>query len=438
MASLVQELSSAPIGIILSVANSNAQYLSDASARDLVFTSVYDDTVADSSSDDRRILLGFGDDASERSILRVRRQDNNVETDNLRVIDEMTVSGSLTVGHDTMDNTPSGAVVDVHGDRIYLQGSGDTEYLVFSATSTGSAGIRCVSSSDAKDISNTVEFGCSPARGTFVRYNDADRVNINKTGNVGIGTSSPAALLHVSGDSLTEGSSKCSNLYVDGRSYQLNTDVPALTVVGTRSRTHKPIAEFESGTSLEEDRFGSRNIVMTINGANDGRVGVLTRDPQHALDVHGNVFTTGQYLMASDARLKTDVEELRGSLDRVRLLSGYTYNKRGRTTTHPYSSSTTDIRTEVGLIAQQVRDVLPEAVFEQKIYDSPESTNTEDDIDDVTTATEEEAGEKKDGEEYLGVSYSAVTALVLQALKELDTKVSDLENRRCACDTTYT
>lgn len=399
---LAQELFSSPVGCVFSVAKDAGQFLSDAREHDLVLTSAAEDD----NTNDRRILLGFGDQASERSVLRVHQQGNNVSIDGLDVENDATIVGAAQVGAPLSSFPPSvvGAL-NVHGDRVLLQGGGsDAEYVAFSDSVTGRAALRCVSSTDPADTSNTAEFGCTSARGAFLRYNGADRVNVDKRGRLGIGTAAPRARLHVSGgNARVEGRTASSNAFVDGRGYDLGTDVPTLHVVGTRgARELKPIAAFESAPSRAQDPFGQEHIVMTVNGANEGRVGVRTRDPQHTLDVRGDIFTAGQYLMSSDARLKTDMQAISGSLDRVRRITGYTFKK-----TRSLGDADHEGRPqqqEAGFVAQQVREVLPEAV--------------------PLPLTRESGG---NDDALLGVSYSAVSAVILEALKELDAKVTRLE-----------
>ncbi|EBI3245362.1 tail fiber domain-containing protein [Salmonella enterica] len=95
------------------------------------------------------------------------------------------------------------------------------------------------------------------------------------------------------------------------------------------------------------------------------------------------------WVSTSDQRLKSNIEEITGSLDKLKKLTGYTYDKRSDLTPneHTYTSH------EAGLIAQEVQKVLPEAV-----------TSSGD-------------------ESLLAVNSYAVQALQINATKELDAKV---------------
>lgn len=103
------------------------------------------------------------------------------------------------------------------------------------------------------------------------------------------------------------------------------------------------------------------------------------------------VATGQQWLSTSDQRLKTNIEPITGALDKLKKITGYTYDKKNSLSEDPEEVFTTH---EAGLIAQEVQKVLPEAVIEA-------------------------GGDDK----LLGVSSYAVQALVINATKELDAKV---------------
>lgn len=97
--------------------------------------------------------------------------------------------------------------------------------------------------------------------------------------------------------------------------------------------------------------------------------------PQHALHVNGMVFSDEGVYAMSDAREKRDITPLTGALDRLRQIRGYSYEIRGRR--------------RLGVLAQEVQSVAPEAVIETS--------------------------------ETIGVSYADLLALVVEAIHELTT-----------------
>lgn len=108
--------------------------------------------------------------------------------------------------------------------------------------------------------------------------------------------------------------------------------------------------------------------------------------------VTGNLTVTGDItanavVETSDRRLKEDLQPIPGALDRMRQLTGYTYRM---------ISDAVDAPRRAGLVAQEVEEVLPEAVVQLA------------------------------GSEYKGVLYSEVLALVVQGFRELDEEVKSL------------
>lgn len=102
----------------------------------------------------------------------------------------------------------------------------------------------------------------------------------------------------------------------------------------------------------------------------------------------------------SDKRLKSNLVKLGSALDRVGQLQAYSYDK------HKSLTDRTVIAREVGLVAQDVMVVIPEAV--KAVSHQISGTTTE---------------------EVLTISNSAINAVLVEALKELAEKVAALETR---------
>lgn len=106
-----------------------------------------------------------------------------------------------------------------------------------------------------------------------------------------------------------------------------------------------------------------------------------------ALNVGGNISALGTIASTSDARVKTDIRVIKDAGTKVAKLSGNTYDR-------------TDIEMprQAGVIAQEVLEVLPEAVL----------------IDDQGR---------------MSVNYNAVVALLVEAVKDLQAEVAALKER---------
>ena len=144
----------------------------------------------------------------------------------------------------------------------------------------------------------------------------------------------------------------------------------------------------ETGGSLGSD--------FNIQGFNDAG----TVSPWVAMGIRrdtGQTTFSMPILETSDVATKTNVSPVEAALDIVNRLTGVFYNQ--------YDNP----KRQVGLIAQDTQDVLPEVVFQ-----APPVTN--------------EDGETTEG--LLGVAYGSLVAVLVEAVKELAAKVEALEMAR--------
>jgi len=176
-----------------------------------------------------------------------------------------------------------------------------------------------------------------------------------------------------------------------------------LTVTGLSTFTNT--ADFNGGATIDNIRIGiaGDNEIDTSTGnlTIDSAGGTTTIDDNlvvnGTLSLTGNVAIDGALTVTgditafytSDQRLKDNVVAIEDPLAKVLSISGNTYdwNKESGKEGH-----------DVGVIAQEVMEVLPEA---------------------VTT--------RDNG--YLAVDYQRIVPLLVEAIKELSQKVSDLENK---------
>jgi len=123
-----------------------------------------------------------------------------------------------------------------------------------------------------------------------------------------------------------------------------------------------------------------------------GRVGIGTTSPTEALHVVGNACATGGHITCSDERFKEEIHTIDDPLARIELLRGVEFQwRQDEFAEYQFRSGR-----QVGFIAQEVQDVLPEIV----------SRGT-------------------DG--YLAMDYSRVTPLLVEAIKEQQQRIEELE-----------
>jgi len=296
-------------------------------------------------------------------------------------------------------------------------------------------------------------------------------------GALGIGTTSPANLLHTNGSNYYV---RISNIGVgDGGlkiSYQ-NSDTHGLhltynpqtavsyientyplstsnvfgdiyfrqNVAGTMTTRTFPVLAFHSSytpkyagiayDSTSAMRFyvnASTNDVTStspiLNITNSGNVGIGTTGPTYKFQVDGDIIITNGSLgvdtapsatdgtinarndiiaYSSDKRLKTNVNKLTNALEKVQTLSGFTY------TWNELANKVAKFHTDhsnVGVFAQDVQEVLPEAIRLAPF-----------DNDGTDTSIS--------GENYLTVQYDKLVPLLIEAIKELSQQNKEFQHR---------
>jgi hypothetical protein len=125
-----------------------------------------------------------------------------------------------------------------------------------------------------------------------------------------------------------------------------------------------------------------------------------------ALTVTGAVTATGDITAYySDGRLKENLQVIPNALEKVSKLTGYTYNT--NTLGKQLLNNENDNDIKVGIIAQDLQEVLPQAV-----KFAPFDRDAE--------------GNSKSGENYLTVQYEKIVPLLIQAIKEQQTQIHSL------------
>ena len=137
-----------------------------------------------------------------------------------------------------------------------------------------------------------------------------------------------------------------------------------------------PTLAFNADTNLGIYRRGADSLGISCGGTNE----VYTT-------AAGGLVATDDITAFSDSRLKTNVQVITNALDKIMMLDGITYEK----IAEKYNGRKT------GVLAQQVQEVLPEAVAEDK-----------------------ETG-------YLTVAYGNMVGLLIEAIKEQNQEIEDLK-----------
>lgn len=112
----------------------------------------------------------------------------------------------------------------------------------------------------------------------------------------------------------------------------------------------------------------------------------------------------------SDYRLKENIRPIGEPLAKIQQISGCYYNSNARAASFGY----TDKSLQVGVIAQEIQKILPEAV-KLAPFDTTVGTNGE--------------LRSTSGETYLTVQYERIIPLLIESVKELKARVEELERQ---------
>jgi len=213
------------------------------------------------------------------------------------------------------------------------------------------------------------------ANDIFIRPNGSTAATITAGGNVGIGTTSPSQKLHTNG---TAGDTR------------------------TRTSTSNHGTYFESGVTSDSAGIllvaGHASSILNVYLQGSGGVSNEFQF-QHDGDFHADGDVIAFSTTVSDKRLKDNVKVIDNALDKVMKLRGveFDWNQGKRKGQH-----------DLGLIAQEVEEVLPELVREK------------------TLCTGEYEGNEQ---EFKTVDYEKIVGVLIEAVKEQQQQINELKEK---------
>ncbi len=221
----------------------------------------------------------------------------------------------------------------------------------------------------------------------YLQTNGINRIFANRwNGRVGIGTTTPTSLLDINGTarirSLTTNTSDSYVLTADNNG---NVRRRLISTIGGGSNncgTNNFILKNSSGSSVCSQIYD-----------NGSRVGIGTSLPAYRLSVNGAVHSMSN-LFISDRKFKKNIEDIDSPLETILKLNGEKYNWK----VQKFDKYNFTDRKQIGFIAQEVKEVLPEIVH----------------VD--------ENGEHS-------MNYTAVIPLLVEAIKEQQNQITLLQNK---------
>jgi hypothetical protein len=342
----------------------------------------------------------------------------------------------FNTGNVGIGTTTPAAKLHVYGNGL-IQSADSVTLLGLSNTSIGGRRYNLTTTGDA-DIIGGGRFGIYDSVASTYRF------AINSLGNIGIGTTAPVSKLNIASGRVVVGATDIGNTadgYVvhgtaSGSNYgyqagqsSTNNITFGWSANSTATSAHSYIEAYGGNNHLGLQRMGgnvgigvpaanvptlgsklviqgstsdntasSLNVTNSIAGSllfvrNDGNTGIGTSSPTEKLHVAGNVLSAA-YLYTSDERFKKNISEIPNALDKVLAFRGVTFDWR----VDEYPERNLPMDKTYGFIAQDVEKEAPELV--------------------------------KTGQDgFKSVQYGNITALLVEAIKELSNKFETYSDR---------
>ena len=175
-------------------------------------------------------------------------------------------------------------------------------------------------------------------------------------------------------------------------------------VLGTPSSGNFSTGTFTWPTFNQNTTGTATGFTSTTQNSQFNSIGVGTAASATAGEIRATNNITAYY---SDKRLKENITNISGALEKLKLINGVTYNSNDVAESFGY----TDRSLQVGVIAQEIQEILPQAVklapFDTDYINGKEFS--------------------KSGDYYLTVQYEKIIPLLIEAIKDLSKEIEILK-----------
>jgi len=271
---------------------------------------------------------------------------NNPINGSLRIENKFAAGGSTHFDHPHGKNYIRGTTIleggnvgigtTSPGEKLQVDGGSSKVKSVINTTNTDAhAAVLRLQNSSGTAFNDVIEIGHGAGVTTLKDGNGKVQMAIDVTNaRVGIGTASPGFKFVTSAD-VNDWTAKILNTH--NKAY-------GLSIENTKSTTGYGLAVYTGS-----------GIGFFVQ--NNGNVGIGKPSPDVALDVNGTIKHGGD-LIKSDIRYKADISTITNALDKVLNLRGVNF----KWNTEKYQDRNFDDGLEIGLIGQEVEQVVPEVV----------------------------------------------------------------------------
>jgi hypothetical protein len=351
----------------------------------------------------------------------------------LVVVGGVGVGGNLNVGGNlstsgltanSIDSTPIGSILRSSGAFTTLAANSTVSLTANeAATTTGTGTLRVTGGIGATGAlvlggnltvsGSNATITMSPTGTGSVTINPAGAVSISPNGAVTLNPGSAGTINNMSIGATTASTGRFTTV-----TSTVATGTAPFTVTSTTRVSNLNVATAGTADQLTTSRNingvafnGTSDITITASPPNASTqllsLGVGTSASGTTGEIRATSNITAYF---SDQRLKENIEEIDNALEKLKTLSGVYFNSNDRAAEFGY----TDKKRQVGVIAQQVEQVLPEIVVA-----APFDIGVDSEGKDYSLS----------GDNYKTVHYEKMIPLLIQAIKEQQNIIDELRKK---------